>query len=295
MGNRILVAGATGNLGMRIVDMLCNKGAVVTALVRESSDPEVVRTFKDRGVTIYKTDLTDAEVLKQACIGIDCVVSALQGLRDVIVDGQQALLEAAVAAGVPRFIPSDYASDFTALEKGQNRNFDLRSEFHGVLYQAAIQPTSVLNGAFAEILGSGTPLLDLEQHTVGYWGDADWKMDFTSMDDVAAYVAEAAMDDETPAILRIAGFQVSAEEIAAAAEKVFGVPFALVRMGSVEELAAHNTEERKEHPEGENELYPRWQQGQYLQSMFSVRMEELDNERYADVRWTGLEEVIAGL
>lgn len=295
MGNKILVAGATGNLGMRIVDTLCNKGAVVTAIVRESSDPEVVRTFKDRGVAVYKTDLSDAETLQEACTGMDCVVSALQGLREVIVEGQQALLEAAVAAGVPRFIPSDYASDFTALEKGENRNFDLRSEFHGVLYQAKIKPTSVFNGAFAEILGSGTPLLDLEQHTVGYWGDADWKMDFTTMDDVAAYVAEAAMDDDTPAILRIAGFQVSAAEIAATAEKVLGVPFALVRMGSVEELAAYNKAERAKHPEGEQELYPRWQQGQYLQSMFSVRMEELDNERYADVNWTGLEDVIRAL
>jgi len=41
------------------------------------------------------------------------VVSALAGLRDVIVETQAALLDAAIKARVPRFIPSDFSIDFT--------------------------------------------------------------------------------------------------------------------------------------------------------------------------------------
>jgi hypothetical protein len=41
------------------------------------------------------------------------VVSALQGLRDVIVEMQTVLLYAAIKADAPRFIPSDYSIDFT--------------------------------------------------------------------------------------------------------------------------------------------------------------------------------------
>jgi NmrA-like family len=74
--------------------------------------------------------MSDVEQLKQACQGVSCVVSALAGLHETIVDSQIKLLDAAISAGVPRFIPSDYSSDFTKLPAGENRNFDLRKEFH---------------------------------------------------------------------------------------------------------------------------------------------------------------------
>ncbi len=42
---------------------------------------------------------------------------------------QGKVLDAAVAAGVPRFIPSDYSLDFTKTRPGENRNLDLRRRF----------------------------------------------------------------------------------------------------------------------------------------------------------------------
>ncbi len=103
---------------------------------------------------------------------------------------------AAVAAGVPRFIPSDFASDYTKLAPGDNRNFDLRREFKALLDQAPIAATSILNGAFGEILGYNIPLLDFKQQQVSYWEGADWPIDFTTMDDTAR-------------LLRIASFQLN--------------------------------------------------------------------------------------
>ncbi len=124
--------------------------------------------------------MSDMEDLTQACRSTSCVVSALSGLHDVIVDSQTKLLDAAIAAGVPRFIPSDFASDFTTLPVGENRNFDLRKEFHQYLDKSPIAATSILNGAFADILGYGTPLYDVKNYSVGYWGNkSDWKIDIT--------------------------------------------------------------------------------------------------------------------
>ena len=60
--------------------------------------------------------------LSKACEGVSCVVSALAGLHDAIVDGQSILLDAAIAAGCTRFIPSDYSCDFTQIAEGENRN-----------------------------------------------------------------------------------------------------------------------------------------------------------------------------
>ena len=68
-----------------------------------------------------------------ACSRASCVVSALQGLRDVIVETQTVLLDAAIKAEVPRFIPSDYSIDFTKFPPGENRNLDLRRDFHNCL------------------------------------------------------------------------------------------------------------------------------------------------------------------
>jgi hypothetical protein len=43
----------------------------------------------------------------------------LAGLREVVIDAQKKLLDAAIAAGVPRFIPSDYSLDFTKFSYGE--------------------------------------------------------------------------------------------------------------------------------------------------------------------------------
>jgi hypothetical protein len=294
MKNTILVAGGTGNLGGRIVRDLIKRGATVHAIVRQETEPEKIEKLKQLGAELVSVDMSKFEALKKACEGATCVVSALSGLRETIVDAQTQLLNAAIAAGVPCFIPSDFASDFTRLAEGDNRNFDLRKEFHKTLDKSAIKSTSIMNGAFADILTYGTPIYDFRNYTVGYWGDnADWKMDFTTMDNTADYTAAAALDSETPRVLRIAGFQVSPKDLVKIGGEVKGKEFKLVPMGSLEDFAAANKKDRAANPEGEKEVFPAWQGKQYLHSMFSVHHETLDNDRYPDVEWTNAIDVIS--
>jgi hypothetical protein len=215
-------------------------------------------------------------------------------LHDAIVDSQIKLLDAALAAGVPRFIPSDYSADFTKLSAGDNRNFDLRKEFHQYLDKSPIAATSIMNGAFADILSYGTPLYDVKNYSVGYWGDKyDWKIDFTTMDNTADYTAAAAIDSTTPRILRIASFQISPNELVAVGTEVKQTQFKIIPMGSMADFSASNKQERSAHPEGEKELYPSWQNKQYLHSMFSVQNIPLDNDRYPDIQWTSAFDVIS--
>jgi hypothetical protein len=56
------------------------------------------------------------------------VLSAVAGLRDVVIDAQKVLLESAIAVGIPRFIPSDYSLDFTRFSDGENRNKVYKNE-----------------------------------------------------------------------------------------------------------------------------------------------------------------------
>ncbi|HEU4384921.1 MAG TPA: NmrA family NAD(P)-binding protein [Anaeromyxobacteraceae bacterium] len=152
----------------------------------------------------------------------------------MIVDAQTVLLESAVEVRVPRFIPSDYSIDFTWFPSGQNRNLDLRREFHGRLDKARISATTIFNGAFADTLATGEmPMILLKLRRVLYWGSADQRMDFTTIDDTASFTARAAMDASTPRFLRVAGDQLSARDLAAMVSEVTGERFRLLRAGGL--------------------------------------------------------------
>ena len=292
MNTTIYIIGATGNLGGRIIKALTDKKANVVAVVRNDTDDKKLEKLKQSDIEIKKVDMTNKQELTAALKGASVIVSALQGLEDVIVSTQSIILEAAVAAGVSRFIPSDYSVDFTQLPAGENRNFDLRRKFYNIIDEAPIQATSIFNGAFADILAYSVPFVDIKNKSIGYWDSPDWKVDVTTMDDTAAYTAEVALDESTPRKLNIAGFQISAKELQQLASEVFGTPFKLTNLGSVSELAANNKKERVAHPEGEKELYPSWQGSQYMQSMFSTHHDHLDNNRYPNVKWTSAKEVL---
>lgn len=194
MPSTITLAGATGNLGGRIAKALIEQGAQVRALVRVGTDADKLQPLQQQGVQIQEVDLESVAELTNALQGTTCVVSALQGLHDVIVDAQSVLLDAAVAAQVPRFIPSDFCVDFSDLNEGDVRNFDLCREFAQKLNAAPIAATSIFNGSFANNLTAGTPLLDPKSHSVSFYGEAAHQMDFTTMDDTAAFTAAAALD-----------------------------------------------------------------------------------------------------
>jgi len=245
-------------------------------------------------VTIASVDLNDTSQVTPACTGASCVVSALQGLRDVIVETQTALLDAAIKADVPRFIPSDYSIDFTKFPPGENRNLDLRRDFHKGLDKTSISATTIFNGAFAEMLTGQMPLILFKLNRVLYWGDADQRMDFTTMDDTAAFTARAALDPSTPRFLRITGDRLSARELTVIVTEVTGKKFRVFRAGSLGMLGTLIKIARTIAP-GENELYPAWQGMQYMRNMFDGRakLEPLDNDRYPGIRWTTARDVLS--
>ena len=219
----------------------------------------------------------------------------MAGLRENIVEAQSALLDSAVKAGVPRFIPSDFSADFTKLSPGENRNLDLRREFHGRLDNAHIKATSILNGMFADILPTPySPFFDFKAKRVNYWGSPDQKLDFTTMDDTAAFTAAAALDETTPKVLRIAGDQISAREMAAAASEATGSPFSLFRLGTIDELGQKIVEARKADPNAESNVYAPFQLMQYTHNMASGRakLDAIDNDFYSGLSWTRVEDLL---
>ncbi len=289
----IVVAGATGDLGYRIAHHLKQRGAAVRALVRSRSDPQSVAALRNLGAEVVAVDFKDAAALTQACAGAACLVSALSGLRSVIVGAQSQLLEAAITAGVPRFIPSDFCADYTRLRPGTNRNFDFRREFRESLDRAPIRATSILNGMFADLLTGQAPVVLFGMHRILYWGDADQPLDFTTIDNTAAYTAAAALDPTTPRDLRIAGDVRAPRHLADDATAATGQPFKLLRAGSVGTLNLLSKVVRTLAP-GTDDIFPPWQGMQYLRDMLSgqAKLPALDNARYPDIHWTPVQQIL---
>ncbi len=291
----IVLAGATGALGLLIAHHLRRRGATVRALVRPTASATAeAASLQLQGATVVKVDYSSVVELTQACTGATCVVSAVSGLREVIVETQARLLAAAVTAGVPRFIPSDYSIDYTKLPRGSNRNLDLRREFCAQLDKAPIAATSILNGMFTDLLKGKAPVVLTGPRRVVYWGDADQPLDFTTMVDTAAFTAAAALDPTTPRFLRIAGEVASIRDLQTAAIEATGNEFRLFRVGSLRAFGKVIKLTKALMP-ANDDVFPPWQGMQYLHNMFSglPKLAPLDNSRYPDIRWTSVRDVLA--
>ena len=102
----VAFAGATGNLGPAVLKELLDAGFQVTVLSRQAKSASSLPAHER--LTIKEVDYDSPESLASALTGIEAVVSALSLPA---VDVQKRLMDAAVAAGVHRFIPSDFGSD----------------------------------------------------------------------------------------------------------------------------------------------------------------------------------------
>ena len=289
----VLVAGATGDLGRRIVRELLRHDTHVRVMTRPGSGRVLASFGGEDRVEIHEAAYTDRAGLISALSGVDTVISAVSGARPVIIDAQRALLAASVEAGVGRFIPSDYSADYRRITPGSNRNFELRREFAAELDAAPIRVTSVLNGAFADMLTGQAPMILFTRHRVLFWSSPDQILDFTTKDDVARVVALVAFDENAPLVVEIAGDRVTARTIARTMTELTGTPFALQWAGTTGILSAMSRIGRRLSTDKDT-AFPAWQGMQYFVSMFSgeAELHHVNNHRYGPYEWTSVRNVL---
>jgi nucleoside-diphosphate-sugar epimerase len=294
MSKTIVVAGATGNLGGKIVDALLAKGVTVKAIVRLSTNEEKIKLLECKGVVVCQVDTNKKEEIVKHCIGASCVVSALSGLRDTIIDTQKILLDAAVEAKVPKFIPSDFAIDFTNLIPGQNRNLDWRREFHTYVDAANIKATTIFNGPFMDLLTTDMPLILAKKKRILCWGNPNQIMEFTTTENIAACTAEVAINDDTPRYMHIAGDRLSCNDFVQLLTQLTGETYKLFRPGGIGLLNFMIKLTRFFSP-GKNELYPAWQGMQYMRDMMEGRLifKDYDNNKYSNIKWTKVKDFLS--
>jgi uncharacterized protein YbjT (DUF2867 family) len=104
---KIAIAGATGNLGPAVVKALVDAGFEITVLSQSGNTTDLPPAVKT-----VKVDYSSQGSLVNALKGQDAFVSIIPQH-----DAQPALIDAAIAAGVKRFIPSEFGSNITGNAK----------------------------------------------------------------------------------------------------------------------------------------------------------------------------------
>ena len=148
MENRnTLVTGATGLIGHSVVRALAKNGETTTILVRTQAKAE--RWLGDCNATLLNGDLTDPATLEPALDGVDVVYHAAgipeQWLPDsrlfhqVNVKGTANLIEAALNAGVKRFVYTSTIDVFAAQKGDLYDETMLDPKAKGTVYEQSKQ------------------------------------------------------------------------------------------------------------------------------------------------------------
>jgi uncharacterized protein YbjT (DUF2867 family) len=140
---KVAIAGATGNLGPSIVNELVNQGFEVTVLSSSGNTSSLPSTVK-----VIKVDYSSQDSLISSLRGQEAFISAIPKHGE-----QPALIDAAIAAGVQRFIPSEFGSNTIGNDKVRALPVfagKLKTQEYLRAKQDQISHTFLINGLFLD-------------------------------------------------------------------------------------------------------------------------------------------------
>ncbi|EXJ82579.1 hypothetical protein A1O3_06392 [Capronia epimyces CBS 606.96] len=179
----VAIAGASGNLGPHVVKAFLDADFQVTVLTRstKSGTGTGKGTYNSR-VKVVPVDFTSVESLAAALKGIDALVSTVAGAA---IESQTVLIDAAVAAGVKRFIPSEYGSCTTSPKVAAlplyASMFKIKQYLEEQATAGKLTWTVLACGAFLEFVLGGPMLLDFANHKATLFDKGDNRTTVTSL------------------------------------------------------------------------------------------------------------------
>ena len=228
----LLLCGATGDLGGRIAARLTERRIPFRALVRPRSDTAALRSS---GVELCVGDLTDPAGLDRALAGVRTVVTTangmgrnLAGARDVSIgrvdhDGNAALVRAAEAAGVERFV---FVSTQGLTDAMVDRVplFAAKRATERLLQASPVRSVLVRPAAFQETWLGPESGIRPEKRLAVILGRGRTPVPYVAEDDVAEACVRLATMDDPPEALDLGGPEaLTRHEVVDAYERVLGV------------------------------------------------------------------------
>ncbi|USP81228.1 hypothetical protein yc1106_08502 [Curvularia clavata] len=217
----VIIIGAGGNLGPSVLDAFLKESSFNTSVLsRQSSQSKF-----PPNVNVIRADYDSQDSLKAAFQGQDAVVSLVGGMA---LGDQNKLIDAAIAAGVKRFIPSEYGSD-TPSKRAREIVPIFEAKFATVNYlkskEKEISWTSIIQGPFFDWgLKVGFLGFDKSSKTATLYDNGEATFSAANLHQIGVAtvkVLEHAEETKNQYVY-ISGFQTTQKEILAVAEKVTG-------------------------------------------------------------------------
>ncbi|KAI0166923.1 NAD(P)-binding protein [Hypoxylon sp. FL1284] len=181
----VAIAGASGNVGPSLVKQLLEDGFQVTALTRKGA----THTFP-ASVTAVEVDYASPASLEAALRGQDAVISAVgfDGLPQ-----QLPLVSAAAAAGVKRFLPSEFGGDATNEKTSALPPFEPKKAVLDALRREAaggkMTYTLISTGPFLDMGLRFGMFVDAKNKTANLYDGGDVRFSTTTLESVAKAVS----------------------------------------------------------------------------------------------------------
>ncbi|MNU95475.1 NAD(P)H azoreductase [compost metagenome] len=220
MASTILVTGATGKLGQRVVSRLLQNHAEVRVLTRRRED--ALKLWGDR-VDISEGNFSDPASLKEAVRGIDRLF-LLSPIGETLAADQKAVIDAALSAGVSRIVKIS-GSDWTIKNAGRSISGAAHAEVEQHLAASGIAHAVLRPNAWMQVaLEPVVAALRKGEDVPARFGDA--AVSFIDADDIAD-VAVHALTSSAPVsgtFVLTGGEALTALEIARIAARILHRP-----------------------------------------------------------------------
>ncbi|WYZ42206.1 hypothetical protein EsH8_V_001101 [Colletotrichum jinshuiense] len=190
--------------------------------------------LKNYNVEVIQGNFDDKAAVQKFVKGTDIVICCYFGSPDVMILGQKILIDACAKEGVSRYLPSDFAVDYTKIPDGELFPKQSTKIIKKYMLHKDVAGVHVLVGTLLETFWSDYfKVYDANTQTISYWGTGEEKWDFTTYEATAAYTAALAVDKEAVGVFRFRGDCKSVSEIKAVYNKVYQSPLQLKRLGSL--------------------------------------------------------------
>lgn len=154
-------------------------------------------------IEVIQGEFDDEAAVEQFVRGTDIVICCYFGGPDVMDRGQKMLVDACAKEGVLRYLPSDFAVDYTKIPAGELFPKESAKIIKNYLVERKVAGVHVLVGSMMETFWSGYfQVFDAKTQTISYWGTGDEKWDLTTYETVAAYTAALAVDKNASGVFR---------------------------------------------------------------------------------------------
>ncbi|KAH8707198.1 NmrA-like family protein [Phaeosphaeriaceae sp. PMI808] len=183
-----------GFLGTAVVEQLAKSGFSVTILTRSQAPVKDIPS----GVSVVEVNYDSLDSVTNALKGQDVVVNTISA--GAMVD-QKLIINAAIAAGIKRYVPADYGS-FTTDPKAQELAVimpmvDIQNYLKNKAAEGKIEWTVFQTGAFLDMIVGLVPLaFDPATKSIQWYDDGEAKFSTTTSTTIGKAIAAALKKPE---------------------------------------------------------------------------------------------------